>query len=220
LSVKIVVINVKGGVGKSTIACNLACISAIKNKKTILIDSDIQMSSMKFRQTRSDAAPQFQAYSILTPTIHKDIDDLEADYIIIDAGGRDTKVMRSAISASDCAIIPLTPSQFDIWSSEDTFKMLDEVLPYKTVMPVMLLNQVIYGTQLSKDVVDVFNSFVDRYHFSPLDNRLYNRVAFKESISEGLSVVEMKGEKYRKAGEEMYAVYDEIVRSIEKGHVE
>ena len=43
-----VVFNQKGGVGKSTITCNLAAINAVKGKKTLVIDLDIQANSTHY----------------------------------------------------------------------------------------------------------------------------------------------------------------------------
>ena len=43
-----VVFNQKGGVGKSTITCNLAAIAAVEGKRTLVIDLDIQGNSTQY----------------------------------------------------------------------------------------------------------------------------------------------------------------------------
>ena len=113
------VVNQKGGVGKSTIACNLAVNAVLDGKRTLLIDADPQGSSLSFRAIRG--ADDLKAVSITQPTIHKDIGDFENfDLVIIDAGGRDNTLFRSAVTAAakGMLLIPVLPSQYDIWAAE------------------------------------------------------------------------------------------------------
>ncbi len=208
--VKITLANTKGGVGKSTIACNFACIAAT-DKKSLLIDTDVQESSMKFRAMRPESIKQFQAVSIQTPTVHRDIDAFTADTIIIDAGGRDSKVFRSALMAADAIIIPLRPGQYDIWSSEETFKIIEEVRQFKKLKVAVMLNQVIAGTNISKEVQQAISELSTTYNLHQFKTNLHSRVAYEESISDGLSVTEVKDKKYKKASVEMMALYNELM---------
>ena len=53
-----VVFNQKGGVGKSTITCNLAAISAQKGKRTLVVDLDPQGNSTQYLLGGNAAAPE------------------------------------------------------------------------------------------------------------------------------------------------------------------
>ena len=130
----IVVANQKGGVGKSTISCNLGVASALSGHKTLIIDADPQGSSATFRAVREK--DDLKVISIIKPTIHKDIQDFTSfDRVIVDAGGRDSAVFRSAIlaAAGGILIIPILPSQYDIWATEDTFNILRDARTYKDI---------------------------------------------------------------------------------------
>lgn len=203
------VANQKGGVGKSTIACNLAVCAVLDRKKTLLIDSDPQGSSMSFRAIRE--SDDLKAVSITQPTIHKDIGDFENfDLVIIDAGGRDNTLFRSAITAASKGIllIPVLPSQYDIWATEDTFNILKEARVYVDIPAYAAFNQTIQNTTVSKEAEEALKELTAESNIELLKTILYSRVDYKKSISKGLGVVEF--EPKGKAAEEMNNLYREI----------
>jgi len=206
--------NTKGGTGKSTIATTLAALYAGKKKKTLLIDADVQGSSMFFSEARAEDLPAFSAMANTTNKIHKAIGSFDHDVIIIDAGGRDSQPFRSALIASDLLIIPVTPSPVDLWSTEDVFKMLEELRTAKDIKAGILLNMVQPGVSITNDVLEILGEYAEKYSLFLFQSMIYFRIGFKEAFAEGCSVTEMKGEKFAKASAEILDFYREVNHAV------
>jgi chromosome partitioning protein len=197
--------NTKGGVGKSTVACNLAVAATLNKKSVLLIDADVQASSMAFRASRE--TDDIKAMAINTPTLHKDLNAFKnIDLIIIDAGGRDSAVFRSAILAGDILVIPCLPSQVDFWAVNDVIEILREAKVYKPIKAYFLLNQVMPNTILSKEAREAIKNFDEEVNL--LDTVINVRVAYKNSFGAGKSVLEWTDPK---ASEEVAQLYQEII---------
>lgn len=204
--------NQKGGVGKSTIAVNMAVEAAKDRKKILLVDADPQASSMSWRALRQ--SDDIKAIAITAPTLHKDLRTMEGfDIIIIDAGGRDTAVFRSAIMACDLLIIPVLPSQFDIFAADDTIKILREARVFKDVEAAFVLNQLILSAKVSQEAEEALKSFGEDAPL--LDARLYARVAYKNCLENGQGVTEY--EPSGKASQEVKALYNAITKILGGG---
>lgn len=195
----------KGGVGKSTIATNLAVAAAAEGKRVLIVDADVQASSMAFRSVRE--SDDIKAMAITTPTLHKDLTaDLNFDIIIIDAGGRDSKVFRSAIAASDLVIIPVLPSVYDVWAAADTIELLREVRAHKDIDARILLNQLIPNSIMGREALDSLQEYETEIPL--METKLFHRAAFKNAVMNGQGVIE--SEPSGKAAAEIKELFKEI----------
>jgi len=203
----VTVASTKGGVGKSTIAVNLAVEAARDGKRVLLVDSDIQGSSIGFRAAREK--DDIKAMSIITSTLHRDLGDFKNfDCIIVDVGGRDTGVFRSALLAADIVIVPVLPSQYDIWAAADNVENIRLARVVKEIKSFFLFNQVIQGTKISGEATAALEEIIGEDGIKLMESQLVSRVAYKNSISKGLGVSEY--EPNGKAAAEMHTLYEEI----------
>ena len=124
--------NIKGGVGKTTLAVNLA-IHAGKNlgKSVVLIDADDQSTATLFTEIREQESEpaNYTCVSVRGGQVRSQGLALAKrfDITVIDCGGRDTEAFRAALTICDVLVAPLTPRSFDFWSITQLVRLLDEV---------------------------------------------------------------------------------------------
>ncbi|EFO29660.1 cobyrinic Acid a,c-diamide synthase [Roseibium sp. TrichSKD4] len=127
---KILVVNSKGGCGKTTIATNLAAALAARGDAVALADADRQKSSLGWLKRRSK---KMSSIETLDWTKEGKIGDKEKglDAIVIDGpSGLRSELAKTLIAEADDIIVPVLPSAFD-WGA--SLKFLDGISEIKKV---------------------------------------------------------------------------------------
>jgi chromosome partitioning protein len=214
----IVVANIKGGVGKSTLAVNFAVCAAKENNKVLLIDTDLQGSSICFRAIRE--LDDIQATSITTNKIHVDVNNFtNFDYVIVDAGGQDNRIFRSAVAAAakGLLIVPIKASQSDLWATQKTYQVLDEIRSAVDIKAFSLLNDVEVNTTSSKETKTALVALNEEYNVELLNTIVHSRQDFVNAFAAGKGVIEYKSKgSDKKAEKEMRKLYEEVKSHLQK----
>lgn len=211
----IAVVNEKGGVGKSTISWNLSVAAALDGKKVLLVDADTQGSTINSRGMREDSL--ISAVQITKRTLYKDIQGFtDFDYIFIDAGGKDTDVLRAAIMASSLGIllVPVQPSVYDMWATEETFEIIKQQRAFLDIDAYVLLNQVISNTTIAKDTKESLAALAEEKEVKVVNAKLHSLLDYKKCVSKGQGVIEYNPKG--KAAQEIRDLYAEIKQYLKE----
>ena len=205
----IAVANQKGGVGKTTLAMNMAA-GLTRRGSCIVVDADPQRSATMWIEL-SDSLREFPARVVpAEDEIKKQIIQLqtEFDYIVIDCPPEiksDSTI--SAIEISQILLIPLLPSPMDLWAStriEELIKRVQRVNP--TISAFVVLNQIEPRSAMSRGM----DGALQEIDIPVLRHRLSRRASYRTAALEGCSVYDL-GFRGRVASEEIDNIIDEVL---------
>ena len=200
--------NQKGGVGKTTLSINVAAALALTGLRVLIVDSDPQGSVRDWASVREDTPP-FHVIGMDRPTIHRDLPEMTANYdhIIIDAPPRVSELARSAILASDCVVIPVQPSPYDVWAAKEIVAIINEATVFKeNIKSVFVINRKITNTAIGREVKDALQV----YNLPVLDAQVCQRVLFAESAATGKTIFEV--DPLSQAAVEIQTLTNEILK--------
>lgn len=109
---KIMVLNAKGGSGKTTIATNLASHFAKIKKNVVIADFDPQQSSLDWLRKRSDKLPPITGLDAVSHPLRVPKD---TDVVIFDVpAGVYGKDLTAMVRRAETILLPVLPSPIDI----------------------------------------------------------------------------------------------------------
>jgi chromosome partitioning protein len=224
--------NTKGGVGKTTIALNLAVMRAREDRTVLLVDGDRQATLQKAVAARDDVQPpDTQAMALSNPTglgiacasycdgkiLRQQVlaQSFYYDDIVIDAGGRDSSALRAALLITDTLLVPFAPRSYDVWALDDISEIVQEARTMRAgqadLRALAVLNQADPGEN-APDNLEAAALLADLPALEWLDAPLRRRKAFANAAGAGLSVIESRPADLKAIGE-IHALYSAVFQS-------
>lgn len=192
----VVIGNTKGGVGKTTLAVQLAIARALSGRDVWLIDGDRQGTATAAIAVRAEAGRQpgiACAQYPDGPTLRAQVQQQVAkwDDIIIDVGGRDSTALRAALVLADVLLVPFAPRSYDVWALDDMAALVDEARSVRDGLRCYaVLNQADPGEN-STDNSEAASAVAEVPQFDYLTSTIRRRKAFSNASGAGLAVSEM-----------------------------
>jgi chromosome partitioning protein len=187
----IALLNQKGGVGKTTLATHLAGAFALLGRSTVVIDADPQSSALDWARRRDQAGlPRlFGVVGLAKENLHVEAPAIARhfDHLLIDGPPRVTALARSALLAADLALIPVQPSPYDVWASQEMVDLVREARVFRPRLRVaFVVNRRVVGTVIGREARGAL-----AYHgIETLQAEVRQRIVFAESAVYGRLVAE------------------------------
>jgi chromosome partitioning protein len=187
------VINPKGGSGKTTVATTLASYFAARQLRTTILDYDPQGSSLNWLRQRpshlarihgASAAPQKTGLRSLGMHVPEDTQQL-----VIDApAGASGLLLQEMIFRANCILIPVAPSSIDIHATANFIR--DLLLAGRIRANNKRLGVVANRVRKSMPVYQPLERFLNSLKL-PLLGRLSDSDAFVTAAESGVGIFEM-----------------------------
>lgn len=195
----ITVAHTKGGVGKSTLAWNLAHALHEDGEIVRIVDLDFQQT-LYFINALSDD----KKIEVLQPETIAELLDIfknNKGYLIVDVGGFDSDINRTAMEKANKIVVPVSSSVTEVIGFQ-TFK--DILKDIDAVSINVVLNNI---HPLQKDFTDI-EDVIQNENMKLLKTVVRSRKIYKDSLGFGKSVFDTTD---KKAIEEMRGLKDELI---------
>jgi chromosome partitioning protein len=191
---RIIVLNPKGGVGKTTIASNLAACFAVSGQRPALMDLDPQGSSMRWLRKRPEDSPTihgiagFERSAAVTRTWQLRI-PADCTAVIVDTpAALDAHSFPEITRGADAVLVPVTPSDIDIHA---TAKCIADLLLVAKIRRSdqrigIIANRVRANTLVTQSLMRFLNSLE-----IPLVATLRDTQNYVRSAEAGVGIFEM-----------------------------
>lgn len=202
--------NTKGGVGKTTLALNIAIARALAGRDVWLIDGDRQGTAQSAVSIRAEAGHAPGIACATYPdgaTLRAQVQQQRSkfDDIVIDAGGRDSTALRAALILSDVLLVPFQPRSFDVWALDDIGGLIDESRSVRDGLRAYAVLNCADPGESSTDNAEAAAAVANVSQFEFLATPVRRRKSFANAAGQGLSVLEIRPSD-KKACDELNAL--------------
>jgi len=201
----------KGGTGKSSLATNTAAYLSINGYDCVLVDADKQKTSSTWAQDREEnkRATIKVNHVSLDGNIRSPLLDLKSRYefVVVDCAGRDSRELRTGMTATDILLSPLRPSQFDLDTLPQLLTIYEQAKDlHPELSGYLLINQAPTNPFIKE--VELAEAVISEYReFHRIQTILHDRKVYRDVASEGLSIFESDNEKAK-------VEFEEVLRSV------
>ena len=184
--------SLKGGSGKSTVTFNLAIWLAMAERKVAVIDADPQATLSDVLEVRREEGFE-PSVERLDSAQMGDRGNLLAEHeeVLIDVGTASMENLKLAVSIADRLLVPVPPSQADIWSTQRFLRFIDSMTsnPKPEVLGFINRADTHRAVRESDEAAAALVSLPGIRYLKP---RLAQRTVYRRSFSEGLAVFEQE----------------------------
>lgn len=215
---------VKGGTGKTTTAINLGIERVRRGAKLLLIDADPDQESLTdyvANREERGTEPRLNVVQVKGTTTSKTLLSLAKDFddLIVDCGGFDSVELRQAVLICQSWIVPLNPTQMQVWTMPKLKELLDGANAYRgsAQLTAHLLGMRLSTNSFNRARSDLDVVAAEFEGFGVLSTVIHQRAAFERAEAFGLAVTELEkpSESDRKAQEAILRLHDELFGSVE-----